>query len=47
VVALGADLTTVLFGRLLFAVVATAAIAFVLERLSRTAIVPKDSVSRP
>ena len=47
VVALGADLTSVLLGRLVFAVVATAAIAFVLERLSRTAIVPKDSVSRP
>ncbi|MGX1789347.1 nucleoside recognition domain-containing protein [Bosea sp. NPDC055332] len=47
VVALGADLTTVLFGRLLFAIVATAAVAFVLERFSDATITPSDSASRP
>lgn len=47
VVALGADLTTVLFGRLLFAIVATAAIAFVLERFATPTAVPGDSASSP
>jgi len=47
VVALGADLTSVLFGRLLFAIVATAAIALVLERFSSTPVVSGDAASRP
>lgn len=47
VVALGADLTTVLFGRLAFAIVATAAVAFVLERFATPSAVPGDSASRP
>ena len=46
VVALGADLTTVLFGRLVFAIVATAAVAFVLERISSVPVVQGDSASR-
>ncbi|SEM51185.1 hypothetical protein SAMN04515666_11346 [Bosea lupini] len=46
-VALGADLTSVLFGRLVFAIVATAAVAFVLERASRAPVAQADSVSRP
>ncbi|AZO76881.1 MULTISPECIES: nucleoside recognition domain-containing protein [unclassified Bosea (in: a-proteobacteria)] len=46
VVALGADLTTVLFGRLLFAIAATAAVAFVLERFADTPVVPSDSASQ-
>lgn len=47
VVALGADLTSVLFGRLVFAIVATAAVAFVLARVATAPIVPGDSASRP
>jgi len=47
VVALGADLTTVLFGRLAFAILATAAVAFVLERFATPSAVPGDSASRP
>ena len=47
VVALGADLTTVLFGRLVFAIVATAAIAFLLGRGSGTALTQRDSASGP
>lgn len=47
VVALGADLTSVLFGRLLFAVVATAAVAFVLERFSSAPLAAGDPASRP
>lgn len=47
VVALGADLTTVLFGRLAFAIMATAAIAFVLEQFSSASLVARDSASRP
>lgn len=47
VVALGADLTTVLFGRLIFAIVATAAIAFVLDRFSDAPVAASDSASRP
>lgn len=46
VVALGADLTSVLFGRLAFAIVATAAIAFVLDKLSNARLAPSDSASR-
>lgn len=46
-VALGADLTSVLFGRLVFAIVATAAVALVLERASRAPVAQADSVSRP
>ncbi|CAN7176827.1 nucleoside recognition protein [Bosea sp. LjRoot90] len=46
VVALGADLTTVLFGRLLFAIAATAAIAFVLDRFPDAPVAPSDSASR-
>lgn len=45
VVALGADLTTVLFGRLAFAIVATAAVAFVLDRFSGASLAPRDSAS--
>ena len=47
VVALGADLTSVLFGRLVFAIVATAAVALVLERFSRAPVAQADSASRP
>lgn len=47
VVALGADLTSVLFGRLAFAIIATAAIAFVLDRFSDMSGVPEDSAGRP
>jgi spore maturation protein SpmB len=46
VVALGADLTSVLFGRLVFAIVATAAVAFILERFATPSAVPSDSASR-
>jgi len=46
VVALGADLTTVLFGRLAFAIIATAAIAFVLDRFPDASVAPSDSTSR-
>lgn len=46
VVALGADLTTVLFGRLVFAIMATAAVAFVLDKLPDASIAPSDSRSR-
>ncbi|MCV9939854.1 nucleoside recognition protein [Boseaceae bacterium BT-24-1] len=46
VVALGADLTTVLFGRLLFAIIATAAIAFVLDRFPDAPVAPSNSASR-
>lgn len=46
VVALGADLTTVLFGRLAFAIAATAAIAFVLDRFADTPIAQGDTASR-
>lgn len=46
VVALGADLTSVLFGRLIFAVVATAAVAFALDKLSNARLAPSDSASR-
>ena len=42
---LGADLTTVLFGRLAFAIVATAAIAFVLERFPDAPVAARDSAS--
>jgi spore maturation protein SpmB len=47
VIALGADPTTVLFGRLAFAVIVTAAIAFVLSRFSEGSLAPGDSASRP
>lgn len=46
VVALGADLTTVLFGRLAFAIATTAALALFLERFSGAPIAPSDSASR-
>ncbi len=47
VVALGADLTTVLFGRLVFAIVATAAITFVLDRFSSAPLAASDTASQP
>jgi spore maturation protein SpmB len=47
VIALGADPTTVLFGRLAFAIIVTAAIAFVLSRFSEGSLAPGDSASRP
>lgn len=46
VVALGADLTTVLFGRLAFAIVATAAVAFVLDRFSDVPVAQGGSAGR-
>ncbi len=46
VVALGADLTTVLLGRLAFAIATTAALALFLERFSGAPITPSDSASR-
>lgn len=46
VVALGADLTSVLFGRLAFAVVATAAAALVLDRFSDASIPSGNSIGR-
>ncbi|KRE13239.1 nucleoside recognition protein [Bosea sp. Root483D1] len=45
-VALGADLMTILFGRLAFAIAVTAAIAFILDRFSSTSPVPRDSASQ-
>ncbi len=45
VVALGADLTTVLFGRLVFAIVATAAVAFVFERFLDVPIARSNSAN--
>lgn len=45
-VALGADIATILLGRLVFAIAATAAIAFVLERFSDAPIAASDSASR-
>jgi spore maturation protein SpmB len=46
VVALGADLTSVLFGRLLFAIIATAVVAFVLNRVPSAPIAQGDPASR-
>lgn len=46
-VALGADLTSVLFGRLAFAIAATAAVAFVLQRLQRVPVAPGNTASTP
>ncbi|CAD5264267.1 Nucleoside recognition protein [Bosea sp. 62] len=46
-VALGADIATILLGRLVFAIAATAAIAFVLDRFSDAPIAQGDSASRP
>lgn len=43
VIALGADLTTVLFGRLAFAIIVTAAIALVLNRFPEGSPAPGDS----
>ncbi|MCP4565811.1 MAG: nucleoside recognition protein [Bosea sp.] len=45
-VALGADLATVLFGRLVFAIVATAAVACILDRFSDAAVAPGDAAGQ-
>lgn len=45
VIALGADLTSVLFGRLAFAIAATAVVAFVLERFSDAPVASSHSKS--
>jgi spore maturation protein SpmB len=46
VVALGADLTSVLFGRLLFAIIATAVVALVLNRVPSGPIAQGDPANR-
>ncbi len=45
-VALGADIASILAGRLIFAIAATAAIAFVLDRFSDAPVAASDSASR-
>lgn len=45
-VALGADIASILVGRLIFAIAATAGLAFVLDKFSSAPLAPSDSASR-